>query len=353
MKKLSTVVIALLISTSTFAAEPAPAKPKPAENPKIKTAITDVKDAGVDYALQGEYEGTAGDKKWGAQVVAMGDGKFHAVFMPGGLPGAGWDAVHRYESEGKLEDKTVKLVGVDKVAWEEGHFPPKVEIKHGFEAAIADDVVTGKTDTGETFTLKKTLRHSETEGAKPPEGAIVLFDGKNVDAWTGTQVLDGGLMKEGGETKKKYTDFTLHVEFRLPFMPFARSQARANSGVYLQHRYECQVLDSFGVKGMDNQCGGIYTKVAPLLNMAYPPLTWETYDIEFTAARYANSKKVSDAIITSKLNGVLIQDHVKVDGPTGGGQKEIPTDDVQSGPLYLQNHGNPVVFRNVWIVEKK
>jgi hypothetical protein len=104
---------------------------------------------------------------------------------------------------------------------------------------------------------------------------------------------------------------------------------------------------------MDNQCGGIYTKKAPDVNMSYPPLTWQTYDIEFTAARYKEGKKEADAVITVKQNGVMIQDHVKVDGPTGGGKKENPADAVQTGPLYLQNHGNPVFYRNVWIVEKK
>ena len=360
MKKFSAYALAVLLSASSFAADP-PAKPKaePAATPKKEPAkpkptFIDAKDAGIDYVLQGEYEGSAGDKKWGAQVVALGDGKFHAVFMPGGLPGVGWDAVNRYESEGiLLEGKNVTFKGVEKVAWEDGHISPKVQIKLGFEATIADDTLTGKTDKGEAFTLKKTLRHSPNEGAKPPEGAIVLFDGSNIDAWTGTKLLDGGLMKEGAETKQKFTDFTVHVEFRLPFQPFARGQGRGNSGVYLQHRYECQVLDSFGIKGMDNQCGGIYTKSAPTVNMAFPPLTWQTYDIEFTAARYSGGKKVSDAVITSKLNGVLIQDHFKADGPTGGGQKEVPTEDVQTGPLHIQNHGNPVMYRNIWIVEKK
>ena len=351
MKYRNAIVIGLLAAGSVYAADPKPVKKT--EDPKNEAVFLDPEKAGIDYKLQGEYEGTAGSTKWGAQVIAMGDGKFHAVFEPGGLPGDGWDAKNRYESEGALSGDAVTLKPTDKVAWEEGHSAPPVVIKKGFDATITGDTVTGKTDAGETFTLKKTLRRSPAEGAKPPEGATVLFDGSNIDAWKGTEILESGLMKEGGETKKKFTDYTLHVEFYLPFKPFARKQERGNSGVYNQHRYEVQVLDSFGLKGMDNQCGGMYTKNAPSVNMCYPPLTWQTYDIEFTAARYEGGKKKSDAEITVKQNGVLVQDHYKISGPTGAGKKEDPSEATNSGPLYLQDHNNPVRFRNVWIVEKK
>jgi 3-keto-disaccharide hydrolase len=340
------IILGLFASASVYAAGNAPAKKPPA---KPEVIFLDPESAGIDYKLQGEYEGS----KWGAQVIAMGDHKFHAVFLPGGLPGAGWDAKNRYESEGAMEGDNVTLKPTDKVAWEEGHFAPPVEIHKGFDATISGDTITTKTDTGESITLKKTLRHSPTEGAKPPAGAIVLFDGTSADAFEHGEMTPNKLLKAGCDTKQKFTDFTVHVEFYLPFKPFARSQGRANSGVYCQHRYETQVLDSFGVKGMDNQCGGIYTKHAPSVNMCYPPLTWQTYDIDFTAARYEGGKKKSDAIISVKHNGVLIQDQFKIDGPTGGGIKEDPKDDIQTGPLHLQGHGNPVVFRNVWLVEKK
>ena len=356
MTRIATFALGLLVAGSAYAADPAPTNtsPKKQENSKAHIVFTDPEKAGVDYKIQGEYEGSAaGSEKWGAQVIAMGDGKFHAVFEPGGLPGDGWDAKNRYESAGETEGSTVTFKPADKPAWEEGHIAPPVEIHKGFEATLSNDTLTGKTDTGAAFTLKKTLRHSPAEGAKPPAGAIVLFDGSNVDAWNNTRILDGNLMKEGGETKQKFTDYTLHVEFMLPFKPFARGQERGNSGVYSQHRYETQVLDTFGVKGMDNQCGGIYTKSAPLVNMCYPPLTWQTYDIDFVAARYKDGKRISDAEITVKFNGVLVQDHFKINGPTGGGNKENPADDIQSGPLYLQEHNNPVFYRNVWIVEKK
>jgi hypothetical protein len=355
MRAIAVLTATFALAAPLFAADP-PAK---ADAPKHNAVYLTAEEAGPDGAIQGEYEGAGGASgKWGAQVIAMGDGKFHGVFLPGGLPGAGWDAKTRFETEGALEGTTVTLHGVDKPAWTEGHFPPPgVEVKKGFDATITGDAITAKTDTGDAITLKRTVRRSPAEGAKAPQGATILFDGSNVDAWNNGKIIDSGpykgTLKEGATTKKKYTDYTLHVEFLLPLKPWARQQERGNSGVYNQNRYETQVLDSFGVMGMDNQCGGVYTKAPPSVNMCYPPLTWQTYDIDFVAARYENGQKKSDAEITLKFNGVLVHDHFKINGPTGGGQKENPADAVQSGPLYLQNHGNPVFFKNVWIVERQ
>lgn len=345
------LALGLLAAASTvYAADP---KPKKVEDPKIKTTFVDPAAAGIDYQLQGEYEGTAGSAKWGAQVIANGDGNFHAVFEPGGLPGAGWDGKTRYESEGKLEGDKVVFTPTEKYVPGNGHKAPELVFKPGFSATIIGESLTGKTDAGQTFELKHTIRHSPAEGAKPASGAIILFDGSNVDAFTGAKILPNGFMKEGGETKQKFTDFTLHIEFYLPFKPFAHGQERGNSGVYIQHRYETQVLDSFALKGMDNECGGIYTKIPPTVNMCYPPLTWQTYDIDFTAARFENGVKKSNAIVTVNHNGVIVHDKDPIDSSTGGGVKENPAENIQSGPLYLQDHGNPVAYRNVWIVEKK
>jgi hypothetical protein len=206
-----------------------------------------------------------------------------------------------------------------------------------------DDV---KKDEGE---FKRVERKSPTLGAKPPEGAIVLFDGKSADNFKGGRMSDDGHLRVGCETKQKFGDYTLHLEFRLPFQPKDRGQGRANSGMYIGDCYEVQVLDSFGLKGENNECGGLYTLKTPDVNMCLPPLAWQTYDVDYVAARFEGSKKVKNAILTVKHNGVAIHDKYEVPKACPGRQGEGP------GPrqISLQDHGNPVVYRNIWLVEKK
>jgi hypothetical protein len=179
----------------------------------------------------------------------------------------------------------------------------------------------------------------------------VLFDGKGINRFPKSRVTDDSLLMEGITSEDLFQDFTLHIEFRLPFMPEARGQARGNSGIYLQGRYEVQMLDSFGLDGKDNECGGLYKISAPRENLCFPPLTWQTYDIDFTAAKWdANGQKNANARITVKHNGVTIQDDVELPGDTAAAPlKEAPT----PGPIHLQNHGNPVRYRNIWVLPKK
>jgi hypothetical protein len=140
----------------------------------------------------------------------------------------------------------------------------------------------------------------------------------------------------------------LHLEFNLPHMPTARGQERANSGVYLQDRYEAQILDSFAVLPGSGDCGAIYEVSAPRVNACRPPETWQTYDIAFTAPRRGSDGDGSvPARMTVYLNGVLVQDDVEVPGPTRGGADGAPA----QAPLRLQDHGNRVRFRNIWLVE--
>jgi len=294
-----------------------------------------------DFAFQGEYVGDApkpdGSKvKFGIQVIALGKGKFEAVGYPGGLPGDGWiKEAGTKKATGELKDGVVTLT--DK----------------GFTATIKDGVLTGSDEAGGLkATLKKVERKSPTLGMKPPAGAVVLFDGTDGSKFNnGKGKVEDGLLVPRADSDLKYQDCTLHVEFRTPYMPEARGQARGNSGVYLQGRYECQVLDSFGLKGENNECGGIYGIKTPDVNMCFPPLSWQTYDIDYTAAKFdAAGKKTTTARITVKHNGVLIHDNAELPkGTTAAPVKEGP----EPGPLHLQDHGNPVRFRNIWIVEKK
>ncbi|HWB08739.1 MAG TPA: family 16 glycoside hydrolase [Pirellulales bacterium] len=265
--------------------------------------------ADPDFALQGEYVG----ERVGMQVVALGEGEFSVVTYPGGLPGAGWTGTEKQIIDADRED----LAGL----------------------------VGG---------LKRTERASPTLGAKPPKSAVVLFDGTRASLdkhWrTGSRMTDDGLLMQGCTSTDRFRDFTLHLEFQTPFMPKARGQGRGNSGVYYQGRYETQVLDSFGLEGRDNECGGIYSVAAPTVNMCLPPLAWQTYDVEFTAARYDDQgQKTSPAKLTVKLNGVTVHQNVEVPGPTTAAPvKESP----EPGPIYLQDHGNPVRYRNIWVVPR-
>ncbi len=307
--------------------------------------FTDPEKAGPDFAIQGEYQGTMTmedkEQKVGAQIVALGDGKFDLVGYHGGLPGDGWNK----------GDETVH--GTGERTGDTASFKPAGGDgdDENWRAEIAKGVLTVTIDDKPIGHLKKVERTSKTMGAKPPEGAVVLFDGTNADAFNNGRIVEEDLLAASNcESKRKFGDHTLHIEFRTPFMPAARGQGRGNSGVYAQGRYEVQVLDSFGLKGENNECGGIYQIAEPDVNMCFPPLSWQTYDIDFTAARYGDDgKKTANARITVRHNGVVIHDDLELPHGTPGYHEEGPGPDV----LFLQDHGNPVAFRNIWVVEKK
>lgn len=298
-------------------------------------AVLTAEEAGPDYHVQGEYEGQDGSRnKVGIQVVALGDGKFDAYVLTGGLPGDGWDKSGRTKISGMTEGETTKLEG------------------EGWSGKISDGTLELKGSGDATITAKRVERKSPTLGLRPPSDAKVLFDGTSLDAFEGGKFVEVNGQKYlgvGVRTKDKFEDFTLHLEFRTPYMSASRGQSRGNSGMYLLDQYECQVLDSFGLDGKDNECGGIYQISPPEVNMCLPPLSWQTYDVDFTAAKFDDEgKKTADSVTTIKLNGVVIHGDRKLPHPTpGGGQR-----DEKAGALFLQNHGDPVVFGNIWIIEK-
>jgi hypothetical protein len=302
---------------------------------------TDLNRVDADFAFQGEYTGEipadAEKLKLGVQVIAFGKGRFEAVAYVGGLPGDGWNKEPPVRAPGNLTDGTATFTG------DKGR------------AAVKDGVLTiWGPDGKELGKLAKVVRQSPTLGQKPPAGAVVLFDGSptSLENWQSGRLSEDGFLMEGTTSKRTFKDHTIHFEFRLAYQPEDRGQGRSNSGLYAQGRYEVQILDSFGLEGKHNECGGIYSVKDPSVNMCFPPLSWQTYDIDFRAAKFDQQRKlVSNPRMTVRHNGVLVQDNVELPGErstTAAPNKPGP----EAGPIFLQNHGCPLRYRNIWVVEQ-
>jgi hypothetical protein len=196
--------------------------------------------------------------------------------------------------------------------------------------------------------------------ADPPSDAVVLFDGKDLSKWKNGdkwEVRDGYAMtrKTDIETKESFGDCQLHLEFATPEKVSGSGQGRGNSGVYLMRRYEVQILDSFENKTyFDGQCAAIYKQTPPMVNASRKPGEWQTYDIVFEAPRFGEDGKVlRPGYVTVLHNGVLVQNHFELQGGTFYDRPAKYERHPDKAPIKLQNHGNPVKFRNIWVREIK
>lgn len=304
--------------------------PAQSEEKQAPKAWTDPKAAGTedpDFLIQGEYRG----ETMGAQVVALGGGNFDVYILEGGLPGVGWEpGKARTVVKGLRKEESAET--------------------DGFTVALKEGFLTLKTPDGTLRKLTRINRESPTLGAKPPEGAVVLFDGTNADEWENGKMIDGLLQATNVTSKRTFAGYKLHLEFRTPYMPAARGQERGNSGIYHSGRWETQILDSFGLEGRDNETGGIYSVAKPRLNMCLPPLAWQTYDVDFTAAKFdAEGKRTAWPRISVRLNGISVHEDLELTKDfTASAPLKVPINSPE-GPIFLQNHSNPVAFRNIWI----
>lgn len=192
----------------------------------------------------------------------------------------------------------------------------------------------------------------------PPADAIVLFDGRDLSQWEGGEkwLIEGDVatIRGGGITSKQsFGDCQLHVEWASPEEVKGSGQGRGNSGVYLMGRYEVQILDSYHNETyFDGQCASIYKQHPPLVNVCRKPGEWQTYDIIFTAPRFEKDGTLKKpAAITVLQNGVLVQNHFELEGSTAWDRPPEYAAHPVKQPLQIQNHGNPVKFRNIWIRE--
>lgn len=293
-------------------------------------------------SFMGEYKGTfypdsSVKMKATAKVVDEGRGRFRLVLRAKSddptLEGAS------VEIYGDVNDQHIDISGrAGGYNW------------HG---QIKDGRLSAKSHYGQHFELDWFESKSPNVGMKPPAGAVILLPVKegskpDLSGWTNSnwKALDGGIMqvtKKTNRTKRQFTDIKhFHIEFKLPLEPLKRGQGRANSGVYLLDRYEVQVLDSFGLTHTSGDCGGLYNIARAKVNASLPPETWQTYDITFRAARLDEKGKVKELPrITVIHNGIKIHDG-----------REIPRSNHRTkGPIQLQDHGHPIQFRNMWIVE--
>lgn len=318
------------------------------------------------WQVQGEYFGKQDQdttKQLGAWVISRGGTNYSLVILPGGLltlpgqPYGGWNPVNtRYQ--GASGPATLTLTGTTfRVTTSTGGFT-----SDSLTGSGENRTLYAHNGDGTSYTLQRVKRRSPTLGLKPAQVASLVPTGTTMvplfDSTTGVAdqtkwatsenpvQLKYGQLYRGIKTAQKFGRMFLHIEFLLCFNPTATGQGRANSGVYAQGRYESQVLDSFGLSGAIDEYGGLYSIKAPITNAALAPQsTYYTYDIYFTPRTGTNP--VVPGYFTTYANGVLVQDSTVATVTGTGAFLSLGTSDEA---IYLQNHGNEVVFTNIWLI---
>jgi len=288
-----------------------------------------------------------------AKVIAEGNSRYHLVLRAKPLDPSEWPL--QIELEGRLQGEKMIV---------DGHAGG-----HDWRGEIANGALKiAKQGYGGAFEMKRVMKKSPTEGLPPPGDAIVLLafqpgQKPGLDEWKEAgwvTTAEGILHKEptqGGKparahhdlySRRDFRNVRLHVEFRLPYEPDLHEQARGNSGVFLADRYEVQVLDSYGLMPGAGDCASIYDVAPPRVNAAFPPLSWQTYDITFDAPKLdAAGKMTRGPSITVLWNGVKVHENQTAPTPTGDPRRP----NAASGSIRLQDHGNLVYFRNIWVQE--
>ena len=309
-------LLMLCFSTITWAGDP---------------AVTDPAQVDSAYHYLGEYVGNWQGSPVGIQVsTRKGEVPFYAKLFAGGLPGAGWNSTPPRLFVGSLAGSQLRLM-------EQGS-SAQLDVTPSI-VTLAEEEARGE--------FRKVERRSVTLGLAPPPGSLVLFDGQDVSKFKSAKITQHGLLAAGAETVDPIGSCRIHLEFRTPYMPFSDDQKRGNSGVYIQRRYEVQILESFGQDSVFNGCGALYRQRKPNINMALPPLVWQTYDIFFTADKFDDAgNRTAPAQISVIQNGVPVHYRTAIATKTGAGKPEGP----EALPLLLQDHSDPIVYRNVWIL---
>jgi hypothetical protein len=338
----------------------------------------------TSWQIQGEYFGVTSEnppQRLGAWVISRNQSttsttpnRYGVVFLPGGLltlPGdalyGGWNGTTRWQGSGTGSTAimmTTLADGKNFTLGTSGTAPATTTT-----GGVTLDSVTGtgenrflhgRLSSGAIFTLARVVRRSPTENLRPPSewGAVYWFDTATAQAdlskwqnqdnaptlYQSTYLLRGSKTANSQAHGRGY----LHIEFMTCFNPAQTGQNRGNSGVYLQGKYEAQVLDSYGLAGLNDEFGGIYTVRAADVNASLPPNTWHTYDIYFSPRTSGTAGQAEGAAyMTVYANGVLTQDSIPTPSVTTAG---LTGDMLLPAPLYLQNHSNQVIYRNIWFI---